>query len=394
MAPTPINKRVQFPRGTTDQVDNYTGPNGQVVVDVVRRELRLQDGKKKGGWVIPNLTDLRKIFLGRESEFAGLQFPGEAKGFLARTADRIFRLRIFAGGDGLTVDNEDGVGGDPTVRLPKRLRPEQEPLLDANLAVETGFYIVQKGANSNLPPDFNANSDGALAVFNYKNTAGGTILQVAYASQTSNVNIYSRRLVDAVWTGWLKREDPIISAVLGGNQQMILDGVDEVPRLWSARDISMLVRRYGLESIQFIDGANAAKAFSYNQVYQVSGTGLATSQQIAGPIAISVNDRLELVASATAVKSSLGDNQVARIEVEHTDGSWNQIAALAVAIGPEENTKSVSITARIIRNATGSYQIADANWNPTSTVAATVAGRFRLTVGTATQAGARIARFR
>lgn len=394
MAPTPINKRVQQPRNLTSVLDQYVGPNGQVVWDVERRSMRIHDGKKKGGWEFPNITALRKIFLGRESEFAGLEFPAELTGFVARTADRIYRLREIATADGLTVLNPDGVAGDPTIGLPPRLKAEQVVIPDADDALDTGFYVIQKGADSNTPAEFLTVSDTTLEVINYRSTVGGTVLQIARAAQLASANVYTRRLVVDIWSDWIKREDPAIpDAPNEGTLAMLINGVDEIPRLWSAAEVSNAVRRWALEQIQFINGANAAQAFSFNQLYMQAGIGAVSTQQIAGPFTFVTNDRYEIVASATAVKGVAGDAQNARVEVEKTDLTWDVIGNLAVVIGPNEDTKSDSIIVRIVKTANG-YTVMDSNWAVLSTVVAILTGRFRVTVGTVDQSGARVARYR
>lgn len=42
-------KAVQFRRGTSTENDNFTGLEGEVVVDTTNKKLRVHDGSTKGG---------------------------------------------------------------------------------------------------------------------------------------------------------------------------------------------------------------------------------------------------------------------------------------------------------------------------------------------------------
>jgi hypothetical protein len=391
MAPTPINKRVQMPRNTTKILEEYTGPNGQIVVDVERRALRLHDGKKKGGWEFPNLSSLSKLFLGKDSELGSLVFPEEITGFIMRTADKIYQVRELSGADGIEIDNPAGIAGDPTVGLPDRLKPEQAPILDANLATLTGFYIVQHGADSNLPAAFVSTTDAALMVHNYISTSGGSIYQIARAAQITSTESFARRFINDAWTEWV-RVDSMAEGEEVGTLEELIAGIGEKPKLWTAQEISEMIRVHGLQAIQTIEGSTA-KAYSYNQLFRIMGSGASTTTSVQGPTTFATNDRIEIVASATAVKSPAGDSQIARVEIERTDGNWDTLAQATVAILANEETKSIAVMGRFIKTATG-YQTADESWAVVSTVAATLSGRVRVTVGTTGNAGARAARFR
>lgn len=112
-----LNKRVQFPRNTTRANDGYTGPDGQVVVDNEKKELRLHDGKRKGGWPIVPLEMLRKLFLTRDTETGALEFANDQVGLLSRIGTRDYALRLLEGVNGIMVTNPDGKDGNPKIGL-------------------------------------------------------------------------------------------------------------------------------------------------------------------------------------------------------------------------------------------------------------------------------------
>lgn len=394
MAPPKLNKRVQFPRRGTAENDSYVGPDAQIVVDNQRKELRLHDGRTAGGWVIPNLRNLQRLFLTGDVEMAQLEFPEEAVGILTRTGNKIYQLRELQGVDGVTVTNPTGVAGNPTINLPDRIKARQTALLDANLAIDGGYHVVQKGADSNLPPAWLTTSDATVVVANNEAQANGVIKQIAFSNQTDDPTIYSRRRVAGAWTNWFKKEDPVFPALPANGSKTLLDyGVDETRKLWSAAEISHLVREAGLESIQYVDSSNTAQNRLYNSLFTLAGSGAVTSTQTQGPFNMATNDRFEVVASATAVKGTAGDSKTAQIAIERSDATWDVLGSAVVSILAGEETKNVSVLARFIRTA-GGYQLADSDWNPTSTVTATLTGRIRVTIGTADQSGARAARWR
>lgn len=112
-----LNKRVRFPRGTTRMNDAYIGPDGQVVVDIEKKELRLHDGKKKGGWAIVPLDMLKKLFLTRDTETGSLEFANDQSGILSRIGTRDYALRTLEGVDGIKITNPDGKSGNPIIGL-------------------------------------------------------------------------------------------------------------------------------------------------------------------------------------------------------------------------------------------------------------------------------------
>jgi hypothetical protein len=197
------NKRVQFPRSTTEINDAYVGPPGQVVVDSNRNELRLQDGKRKGGWRIPNLEQLKKLFIPSDSEFGNTNFASGTKGFTARVSDQVYRLRNITVEDGLTIQNPDGSGGNPLIGLPDRLGEKFEAIADdCNTLTKSGRYVLLKAA-LNLPAGLIGVADSVVEVTSGHSAASGDmILQTAISLSTSSNTVYRRRFLAGAWTAW------------------------------------------------------------------------------------------------------------------------------------------------------------------------------------------------
>lgn len=381
----PPSKRVQFPRDTTQVNDQYIGPPGQVTVDYQRQELRLHDGRTPGGWRIPNIETLLRLFMGNDTELGSVDFADEARGFMTRTDDKTYALRVIEVLHGLTILNEDGVAGNPTFGLPTRLRPKQAPIADANLALESGFYIVGNGASSNLPAEWLTTSDCGVLVF-ATDEAGDVITQIAFSSEIQSPKLYFRHRVSSVFTAWATWSTP--EAPQAGTQLQAIQAVDEVKRLWSAKDIGKLVRAE-VSGIQYIDTANAAQAYSMNEIFLLDGVGMSTTTAIQGPFNMATNDRFEIFAGATAAP---GESKNATIEVE-VDSAWQTLASAVVTAPGAGPAASAVVSARIIKTA-GGYQTSDAGWNPVSTITGVLSGRFRVTFGAAGAVGARGTRLR
>ena len=296
-----LNKRVQFPRGTTRMNDGYIGPEGQLTVDNEKKELRLHDGKRKGGWAIVPLEMLKKLFLTRDTETGSLEFANDQSGILTRIGTRDYALRTIEGADGIKVVNPDGKNGNPIISL------------------------------------------------------SGDIVNLV---------------------------DP---------NDELLKGVTESPHLWSARDLRIAMARL-LESLQTIEGSTPVRR-DFNELFSIGGAGVETNTIIPPNVTLVTNDRVELAASATAVKSGAGSQSTVRIDIQRSDGSWDAINNVVVSTLPNEESKTVSIFGRILKTANG-YQIMDSSWQPINTVVATLSGQFRVTTGIAGTAGARVTRWR
>ena len=297
-----LNKRVQFPRNTTRKNDAYIGPDGQVVVDNEKKELRLHDGKKKGGWAIVPLEMLKKLFLTRDTETGSLEFANDQSGLLTRIGTRDYALRTLEGINGIEITNPDGKDGNPRIGL----------------------------------------SDGIVSL----------------VSPTDD----------------------------------LFKGVQESPHLWSARELRIAMTRIA-ESLQTIEGVNTPARRDFNEIFSVASSGSETQTLISPSIGMLLNDRIEVVASATAVKNAAGAQATARIDIQRGDGGWDPVNSLVVSVLPNEESKTVSIFGRILKISNG-YQIMDSNWQPISTYVQTLTGQIRVTTGIEGTAGTRISRWR
>lgn len=108
-------KTVIQPYGTTEEADAYTGPLGQITLDITRMEFRLHDGVTQGGVRIAGIEQLLTIFRASSEDPLGEGLPETGLGLLVRTGEAQYTIRELAVGDGLEVTHPAGQGGDPTV---------------------------------------------------------------------------------------------------------------------------------------------------------------------------------------------------------------------------------------------------------------------------------------
>lgn len=113
-----MTKVVQIPRHTTGEVDILVLLAGNLRMDTNRKELRLGDGTTPGGVRFLNLDQLNSVFL-RKDEGLGpdVGFPAEGVGMLVRVSEETFVVRILTVGDGLDIENADGVSGNPEISV-------------------------------------------------------------------------------------------------------------------------------------------------------------------------------------------------------------------------------------------------------------------------------------
>jgi len=195
-------KRVQWPRTTTTSADEYVGASGEMMMDVNRNELRLHDGRTRGGWRIPNLTQLRRLFVSTDSDLGEVRFADNLVGFMVRTANRTWRLRKFVSTEGVILSNLDGVAGDITLSLPDRLSAAPTSVVtDCNSVKSSGFYIVDSAA-SNLPGVLDS-GDAAMTVVAGPGTGADLkVLQRIITVATDTNTEYTRRFRSGAWTAW------------------------------------------------------------------------------------------------------------------------------------------------------------------------------------------------
>lgn len=198
---TPTDKKVQMPGDITAVQDQYTGPSRQLTIDTQRNELRLHDGRKKGGWRLPNIEQLKRLFMSVDHDLGQVRFASDLLGFMVRTAKGTYRLRTLKGQDGVLIDNPNGIS-DPVIRLAGRLSSQiTSQIEDYDLAVENGNYVANSTA-SNKPAGLGSNS-GALTVFSGKTATNVEIVVQRVISLTDPTNtIYTRRRTAGVWSAW------------------------------------------------------------------------------------------------------------------------------------------------------------------------------------------------
>jgi hypothetical protein len=376
-------KVVQQPGHTTQKADQYVGAPRQITVDVSRQELRLHDGRKAGGWRFPNLRQLTQMFMSNNSEFGKVDFTQDARGFLARSSDKTWRVRQLLAKNGLSWLNPLGDSGDPTISLPDRLK-ESSPYSAAALndIIETGFYMIAK-AEASLPDAVHNNDDAVLIVVGYNDTVTpfSLITQLIMNASLPTGDIYSRRRVNNVWSPWIT-----VSSVKGLIADLN-DGVDQAAKAWSPFDIVTFIRQQ-IQTIQYIDASNVAKAFSINVLFSQAGAGADTQTVTGGAFNVATNDRFELVGSATA---PAGTSRTAKVEMEIA-GVFQTIATQAVN-APAGSALTDNVIGRVVKTA-GGIDIVDANWATQSSIAGAASGNFRFTTGASEKAGCRLTRWR
>ena len=52
--------QVQRRRGTTSQHDTFVGADAEITVDTDEEQLRVHDGARPGGFIIPNFSNIQK----------------------------------------------------------------------------------------------------------------------------------------------------------------------------------------------------------------------------------------------------------------------------------------------------------------------------------------------
>lgn len=199
---TELDKKVQHPRDKTQVVDEYIGPESQLVIDTERKEIRLQDGRTPGGWRIPNLSQLRRLFVSSDSDAGKLKFATDLVGIVARTADKTFRLRSLKAGDGISITNANGQAGDITIGVTARLAGKIPAVTsDYDSAVDTGNYIMSKTA-ANKPAGLGANHGALSVIAGYDESENLMILQTVVSISDNTNTAYVRRFLSGVWTSW------------------------------------------------------------------------------------------------------------------------------------------------------------------------------------------------
>lgn len=383
-----LNKRVQQPRSTTAENDQYIGMDGQVTVDSSRHELRLHDGRTAGGWRILNIKQMLALFLSKDSELGGIAFTDEATGVLTRIGVKQWVLRKFKSKNGMNVNPNDGLTGDFSVDLPDRLTNILPAGTDFDTIVETGFYQTSVDAN-NIPANLFNLTFGLVIVVAY---GSQSCVQIAIGASPSDPRMYSRRKLNGTWYSW----DQI--GGLAGDDATLIAGVDDELRLWSADMLANYVKKMiativvpvviggGGTATGGIDGSVVPPVTTPTITYGPSNLYRANSTQLLVITAPMSNyDRFEILGSAqqgppTGHNSGVDHaSATASVWVE-INGAWQQIATQNVVAPGAYDIANASVSAHFTRTATG-IQITDGNWVPIGgAIAGTISGRIQVNV--------------
>lgn len=211
-------KKLQHPRGNTASNDIYTGLESQLTVDTSRWELRLHDAETPGGHRILNLAQLIEIFMQLDSEFGGVSFAPDARGYLVRVGDRQYALREIVAGSGIVITEGKATGGNTTIAISPNF-------LDAGIMAGKLPYALTTGTASallaDLPTGWPNDVNGAVAILKlHVAPANGATLKVDdYTARNLLTARGSNKLATA-----MKINDIIMVVRVGDNFHAI--GVD------------------------------------------------------------------------------------------------------------------------------------------------------------------------
>lgn len=381
MATFENHRRVQFPRAGTARVDDYVGLQGELSIDTDRNELRLHDSRTPGGHRILNFNQMKSLFMTRDSEFGKLAFPQNAIGFMVRIGNRKWALRSMAVADGLTMSNGNGKAGNPTIGLPARLDPYTTSIDNCNAAKTTGWYRVNKTA-ANRPLGIGSGYFGGMMVIASNST---NCIQMYIGEYATAPEIWVRRCTDGKFFAWIQ-----MAAELG-TQALLKKGVDTVPRLWTAKDLTAYVKDIVADAVKDMaedsdDNATVPTLFIRSKVTSASGSQMKAggTTNVHGPTQLKIGDRLEFNAG---VAVNTQDDPNARvpsrkscsveIEVETSANNWVKILETSVSLvgdGRTQAEKSVGI----IRQSANTFYVTDENWSIVSTRNSSLTGRIRV----------------
>jgi hypothetical protein len=141
--------------GDRDSEDDLIGLPNELRVDQSNRELRLHDGSKPGGFRLPNLDSLLKLFQKQNDDLDGFsKLKPNLRGFLIRLSAGTYAMRKLVGEGGVEVDNPDGYDGNPTIRLGGEITQDMtftgDVLVKKVLQAEGGINGNTDGTHSGL----------------------------------------------------------------------------------------------------------------------------------------------------------------------------------------------------------------------------------------------------
>jgi hypothetical protein len=184
-------KRVQILRHNTTEANEFTGLMGEVTHVMDTGELRTHDGITLGGNRILTVDQNDLRYQAADADLLSLANFSATAGIVARTGVATFTQRTLdVSGDGLTITNPAGQGGNPTFALGAEL--QAFAVLDA-----TAGLLAKTGANTYARRTLTGTA-GRITVTNGDGSGGNPTIDLAsgivsagtYASVT--VDTYGR----------------------------------------------------------------------------------------------------------------------------------------------------------------------------------------------------------
>lgn len=220
---------LQLVRGLTANNDTYVGPPGQLTVDQERWELRLHDGETPGGWRICNLNQLNELFMSKDSEFGGVAFAPDDRGYLVRVGNKQYAMRSLVGVNGIEIANPAATEDDSEIGINSSYLND---LLIQGIAgriayaVTTGAVAPCTAYTAALPNHW-PNSNGSLAAVLFHANAGAnatlTVQLATTPSPTALPTLPIKTMKGSVLTAEFVRQG------LVGLIMYVDDGTVEVP---------------------------------------------------------------------------------------------------------------------------------------------------------------------
>lgn len=255
----PDHTRVQLPRERTAIVNGYIGPEGELIMDKTRVELRLHDGVKKGGHRFLSSTALATLFLGIDSEAGKLKFSGGQFGFLTRISNDFYKIRTLTSEDGIRIVNSKGIDANPIIGLPSRLAEvagnyaATNEVADCDLISVTGFYGLKANA-VNIPTDLQETAASTLIVIQLSSVECTQMIH----SVNQEMNVWVRSKVGGSWQPW------VVLKPEAGTGELLEEGKDSVQRTWTARQLAEFITDR-LKDISSEDDSGTVLAYGGSQ---------------------------------------------------------------------------------------------------------------------------------
>lgn len=371
------HSRKQFPRIGTAVSNKYIGLPGEITIDLDRWEIRLHDGTTPGGKRILNLSQLSAIFLASDSEAGKLDFGTNSRGFLARISSTQYALRKIAVSDGLTIDNPDGVGGNPKINLPSRLEAislveaEGTAAIDANDLTESGFYAIESNA-THIPAVIQSASAATLVVVK---RSSGSLTQLIL-DITDDMSIWTRSMKSGSWLGWNQLKPK------SGTANLLEDGKNTDQRTWSAADLSQFITN----KLKDISSEDDSTLYTSKRIIKDSQAGPRISDQVYDGGAPVDGDRWILYTTAGAhfVEGGVNfpdDIVDGDITIQAFIGAaWTTIESIP-STASDQQTLTTAGTTYMLYESNTVFKLVNSDWVAVQTFAGAWDGRFKVQTG-------------